>query len=80
MDGLNERKEKILRAVVVEYIVAAEPVASDLLANKYELGVRSATIRNEMIDRIVVHGYFFSQLKLLDRLKDQPLAGPVVCH
>lgn len=50
MDGLNERKEKILRAVVVEYIVAAEPVASDLLANKYELGVRSATIRNEMAE------------------------------
>lgn len=36
--------------MIVEYVSAAEPVASELIANKYELGVRSATIRNELAE------------------------------
>ena len=51
MQDLSQRKEQILRAVIVEYVSAAEPVASDLIASKYELGVRSATVRNELADR-----------------------------
>src|SRR5690349_19070253 len=45
---LNPRKEGILRVVVEEYIRTAEPVASHILAEKYQLGVSPATIRNEM--------------------------------
>lgn len=48
MEPLSERKEQILRAVIVEYVSAAEPVASELIANKYELGVKSATVRSEL--------------------------------
>ncbi len=48
MEPLSERKEQILRAVIVEYVTAAEPVASELIANKYELGVKSATVRSEL--------------------------------
>ena len=48
MKELSDRQRNILRAVVVEYVVAAEPVPSDLIAQKYELGVRSATVRNEL--------------------------------
>lgn len=47
---LSSRKAQILRAVIVEYVRGAEPIASDLIAQKYELGVRSATIRAEMAD------------------------------
>jgi heat-inducible transcriptional repressor len=48
--GLDERKEAILRAIVVEYVSAAEPVASEMLVQKYDLGVKSATVRNEMAE------------------------------
>lgn len=50
MEPLSDRKEQILRAVIVEYVTAAEPVPSDLIATKYELGVRSATVRNELLE------------------------------
>jgi len=50
MSGLSDRKEQILRAVVIEYVTGSEPVPSDLIATKYELGVRSATVRNEMAE------------------------------
>ncbi|MCA0361483.1 MAG: heat-inducible transcriptional repressor HrcA [Armatimonadetes bacterium] len=50
MDQLNERKRHILRAVIFEYVHTAEPIASELIARKYELGVRSATVRNELAE------------------------------
>lgn len=50
MAELGPRKQTILRAVIVEYVSAAEPVGSELLTAKYELGVKSATIRNELAD------------------------------
>lgn len=36
--------------MVIEYVTGSEPVPSDLIATKYELGVRSATVRNEMAE------------------------------
>lgn len=48
MDTLEPRKQIILRAVIMEYVAGAEPVASELLTVKYDLGVRSATVRNEL--------------------------------
>lgn len=48
--ALNERKEQILRAVVVNYIKTAEPVGSRTVARLYKMGLSSATIRNEMAD------------------------------
>ncbi|MEQ1822249.1 MAG: heat-inducible transcriptional repressor HrcA [Fimbriimonadaceae bacterium] len=50
MSELNQRKQTILRAVIFEYIREAEPVGSELLASKYEWGVKSATVRNELAD------------------------------
>ncbi len=47
---LNERKRLILQAVIDEYISSAEPVGSRAIAKKEELGLSSATIRNEMAD------------------------------
>ncbi|HMS54696.1 MAG TPA: heat-inducible transcriptional repressor HrcA [Fimbriimonadaceae bacterium] len=50
MSELDPRKQMILRAVVFEYVSAAEPVGSEYIAEKYALGVKSATIRNELAD------------------------------
>lgn len=47
---LNERKIKILEAIINDYIQTAEPIGSRTIAKKYNLGVSSATIRNEMSD------------------------------
>ncbi|MBA3824335.1 MAG: heat-inducible transcription repressor HrcA [Ktedonobacterales bacterium] len=45
---LNPRKDAILRALVEEYIRTAEPVASQPLAEKYQLGYSSATVRIDL--------------------------------
>ena len=47
---LNDRKTKILEAIVMDYIATAEPIGSRTIAKKYDLGISSATIRNEMSD------------------------------
>lgn len=47
---LSERKKKILRAVVENYIQTAEPVGSKAIVENAGLEVSSATIRNEMAD------------------------------
>ena len=46
--GLSARKEKILRAVVDNYIATAVPVSSKELSEKDMSGLSSATIRNEL--------------------------------
>ena len=45
---LNDRKKRILQAIVDEYVDTAEPVSSGSIAEKYGIDYSSATIRNEM--------------------------------
>ncbi len=47
---LNERKLRILQAIVMDFINSAEPIGSRTLSRKYEMGISPATIRNEMAD------------------------------
>lgn len=47
---LDERKCKILQAIINDYISTAEPVGSRTIARKYNLSISPATIRNEMAD------------------------------
>lgn len=47
---LDNRKKKILQAIVDEYINTAEPVSSGSLVKNYGLDLSSATIRNEMAE------------------------------
>lgn len=49
-EPLDERKQRILKAVVHDYTSTAEPVSSEMLAYRYRLGVKPATIRNEMAE------------------------------
>lgn len=45
---LEERKLEVLRAVVEDFIATNEPVGSKALAERHNLGVSPATIRNDM--------------------------------
>lgn len=47
-DALTARQTQILKSLVDEYIETAEPVGSESLDKKYNLGISPATIRNEM--------------------------------
>ena len=47
---LDDRKKKVLQAIVEEYINTAEPVSSNALTKNHGLNCSSATIRNEMAE------------------------------
>ena len=47
---LDERKEKILNAIIANYLETGEPVGSRTISKSSDLGLSSATIRNEMSD------------------------------
>lgn len=47
---LDNRKKKILQAIVEEYIETAEPVSSKALVEKHGIDYSSATIRNDMAE------------------------------
>ncbi len=45
---LDERKQYILQAIVDDYIMTGVPIGSHTICQKYDMGLSSATIRNEM--------------------------------
>lgn len=47
---MDERKMRILHAIIDDYILTAMPVGSRTISRKYETTLSSATIRNEMSD------------------------------
>lgn len=47
---LDDRKMKVLYAIINSHIMTAEPIGSRTISKDYDLGVSSATIRNEMSD------------------------------
>jgi heat-inducible transcriptional repressor len=49
MINLQPRQIQILRAIIEEFIETAQPVGSDTIDQKYNIGVSPATIRNEMV-------------------------------
>ena len=56
---LDNRKKRVLQAIVEEYINSAEPVSSGALVKKHNLQYSSATIRNDMAE--------LEQIGLLDK-------------
>jgi heat-inducible transcriptional repressor len=46
--SVEERKLEVLRAIVEDFIATNEPVGSKALVDRHNLGVSSATIRNDM--------------------------------
>lgn len=55
---LDERKKKILQAVIRNYLETGEPVGSRTISKYTDLNLSSATIRNEMSD-LEEMGYIF---------------------
>jgi heat-inducible transcriptional repressor len=49
-DKLSDRERQVLAALIDRYVKSAQPVGSRVLANRYKLGVSSATIRNTLQD------------------------------
>lgn len=45
---MEKRTEQILFALINEHVKTGSPVGSEILVNKYKLGVSAATVRNEM--------------------------------
>lgn len=48
MVDLTDRQRTLLKAIIEEYIESADPVGSEVIERKYDLGVSPATIRIEM--------------------------------
>jgi heat-inducible transcriptional repressor len=46
--SLDDRKLEVLRAIVEDYVATQEPVGSKALVERHQLGVSSATVRNDM--------------------------------
>ena len=47
---LDDRKKKILQAIIRNYLETGEPVGSRTISKYTDLNLSSATIRNEMAD------------------------------
>jgi heat-inducible transcriptional repressor len=45
----DERRFEVLRAIVADYVSNQEPVGSKALVERHNLGVSSATVRNDMV-------------------------------
>ncbi|HEX4835359.1 MAG TPA: heat-inducible transcriptional repressor HrcA [bacterium] len=48
MVELEGRRREILRMIIDDYILTAEPIGSEAVRGRHRLGVSSATVRNEM--------------------------------
>ncbi len=48
--ALDDRKGRILHAIVNDYVETAEPIGSEWLASRHDFGCKSATLRNEMAE------------------------------
>jgi len=56
MEQLTARQQNILGILVREYIATAKPIGSDMIIQRHNLGVSSATVRNEFA-RLTEMGY-----------------------
>ena len=57
-DGrLDDRKVKILKAVIQNYLDTGEPVGSRTISKLTDLQLSSATIRNEMADLATLYSH-----------------------
>jgi len=55
---LNERQKNILETIIDDYIETGLPISSLQLIHNHDLGVCSATIRNDMLD-LTDNGYLY---------------------
>jgi len=56
--SISPRQEQILLALINEYVKTVQPLSSSFLVEKYNLGISSATARNDMAE-LEDEGYIF---------------------
>ena len=49
-ENLSEREKQVLMNLVTHYVHSADPVGSRVIANRYKMGISSATVRNTLAD------------------------------
>ena len=49
LEALSDRQELLLGLLIREYVETAQPVASKSIVDRFNLGVSSATVRNELV-------------------------------
>jgi heat-inducible transcriptional repressor len=59
LPDLSERQEAVLSLIVREYIRTVQPVGSKTLVERFDLGVSSATVRNDMV-ALEQHGLIYA--------------------
>ncbi|MCD4684671.1 MAG: heat-inducible transcriptional repressor HrcA [Anaerolineae bacterium] len=59
LPDLSERQEVVLSLIVREYIRTVQPVGSKTLVERFDLGVSSATVRNDMV-ALEQHGLIYA--------------------
>ena len=55
---MDERKQRILRVIIEDYVKSAEPVGSRTIAKNYDLGISPATVGAERNVRFRELGLF----------------------
>jgi len=50
MPPMDARKVRIIQSIVTDYVLTTKPVGSERLIEVYQMGCKSATIRNEMAE------------------------------
>src|SRR5258708_9878435 len=48
MSSADDRRFEVLRAIVADFVATQEPIGSKTLVERHNLGVSSATVRNDM--------------------------------
>src|SRR6202040_143951 len=48
MASADDRRFEVLRAIVADFVASQEPIGSKSLVERHNLGVSSATVRNDM--------------------------------
>jgi heat-inducible transcriptional repressor len=48
MSSADDRRFEVLRAIVADFVTTKEPIGSKVLVERHNLGVSSATVRNDM--------------------------------
>ena len=61
----DERRFEVLRAIVADYVATQEPVGSKALVDRHNLGVSSATVRNDMA-ALEEEGFAVDYMEVMD--------------
>src|SRR5258705_12778664 len=59
MGSADDRRFEVLRAIVADFVATKEPIGSKSLVERHNLGVSSATVRNDMA--VLEAGGYISQ-------------------